>query len=834
VPDAEILLVEDDDLNQALVPAILARSDQPRLRDAHVTVAGTLAQARAVLAAGHIDLVLLDMHLPDGSGLPLAEELRDRPGRAVAVIALTGAPAEHGDDAFAAGCLAVLGKPYGLEELRTVVAAHLPSGQSAQSPAAVRQAPAVPAQAGPGDASAASAPPMAGHQAGPGDASWAGAQAPPMAARQAGPGDASWAGAEAPPMAARQAGPGDASWAGAQAPPMAARQAPPADAWEDQAATPVDFGMLFAAVPGAYLALDPSLKIVAVSDAYARATRTSPGDLLGRSVWEALPEDPESPSPAALPGLRACLDKVCQDRVPVTMEIQKCFLPPADVGRGTYEACYFRPVNLPVFGPGRSLRYIIHALEDVTSYQLELEQARQERQAARDAKTEYVSRVSHELRTPINTILGFGELLSLGDLTAEHREWASMMVKAARHLASFIDDIADISRAEMHRLSVSIEPVRAGSVISDALDLMRPLSASHGVHLDPPPPAAQHVFADPRRLRQVLLNLLSNAVKYNHPAGRVTVTVDPQQDGRLRICIRDTGRGIADYDIGQLFTPFQRLDAAQAGIEGAGLGLTLSRQLIEAMGGTIGATSAAGEGSVFWVELPVAEPAAAADALTGADPVVEARAYTAPKTILYVEDMLETLLLVEHILRQRPSTSLVPAMLGGAALDLAAEYRPHLILLDLHLPDIPGEALLRRLKADPATSATPVVVISGETSGERIDSLIALGAAAYLTKPISVRDFLHTVDTLLTAPRPAPAAADGDQARLAEIRSAEARRDGDQPRPELTRSAKAPPARLSGGRRFPWPGATRGVMAVSSRPPASAGRTGRPGRWPGG
>jgi CheY-like chemotaxis protein len=227
----------------------------------------------------------------------------------------------------------------------------------------------------------------------------------------------------------------------------------------------------------------------------------------------------------------------------------------------------------------------------------------------------------------------------------------------------------------------------------------------------------------------------------------------------LRIRIRDTGRGIADYDIGQLFTPFQRLDAAQAGIEGAGLGLTLSRQLIEAMGGTIGATSAHGEGSLFWVELPIAQPVAAADAATGADPVVESRAYTAPKTILYVEDMLETLLLVEHILKQRPSVSLIPAMLGGAALDLAAEYRPHLILLDLNLPDMPGEELLRRIKADPATSATPVVIISGESDGERIDNLMAVGASAYLTKPISVRDFLHTLDTLLTQPVRAPAGA---------------------------------------------------------------------------
>jgi CheY-like chemotaxis protein len=413
-----------------------------------------------------------------------------------------------------------------------------------------------------------------------------------------------------------------------------------------------------------------------------------------------------------------------------------------------------------VLGPDGKLCYIVHALEDVTAQVTELDRAHQAEQAAHDAKTEYVSRVSHELRTPINTIMGFGELLCLGDLTAEHREWASMMAKAARHLASFVDDIADISRAEMHRLSLAIEPVPVRAVIADALDLIRPLSASHGVHLDPAPPAAQHVFADQRRLRQVLLNLLSNAVKYNHPAGRVTIEIGAQPGDRLRICIRDTGRGIADYDIGQLFTPFQRLDAAQAGIEGAGLGLTLSRQLIEAMGGTIGATSAPGEGSVFWVELPVAQAPASADAADSADPVVEPRAYTAPKTILYVEDMLETLLLVEHILKQRPSTSLVPAMLGGAALDLAAEYRPHLILLDLNLPDIPGEELLRRLKADPATSATPVVIISAEAACERRDSMLAMGAAAYLAKPISVRDFLHTLDTLLTAPPPAPAVGD--------------------------------------------------------------------------
>ena len=674
MPGAEILLVEDDDLNQALVPAILARSDQPHLRDAHVTVAGTLAQARAILAERHFDLVLLDMWLPDGGGLPLAAELRDQPGPSTAVIALTGAPSEHGSGALAAGCVAVLGKPYGLGELREVVTAHLPchepgpeSGQATQRPG---QRPLISQGA------------VAGVMRRAPEA-WA-----PAARRDHGA-----IGGSAPSRCHPPGRP--AGVTGGR--PLELRPGEPR-----RPGGKVNFELLFSAVPGAYLALDPELRIVAVSDAYARSTRAAASDLVGRRVWEALPEDPGSSQPGALPGLRASLERVCLARSADTMEIQKRFMPPPDIGPGTYEACYFRPVNIPVLDPRGKLCYIIHALEDVTSQATELEEAKQAQQAAQDAKTEYVSRVSHELRTPLNTILGFGELLSLGDLSAEHREWASMMVKAARHLASFISDIADISRAEMHKLSMSIEPVPVGSVIADALDLIRPLSASHGVHLDPPPPAGQYVFGDPRRLRQVLLNLLSNAVKYNHPAGRVTVSIDSRPDERLQIRIRDTGRGIADYDIGQLFTPFQRLDAAEAGIEGAGLGLTLSRQLIEAMGGTIGATSAHGEGSLFWVELPIAQPVAAADAATGADPVVEVRdAYTAPKTILYVEDMLETLLLVEHILKQRPSTSLIPAMLGGAALDLAAEYRPHLILLDLNLPDIPGEELLRRHQGRP-------------------------------------------------------------------------------------------------------------------------------------
>jgi signal transduction histidine kinase/ActR/RegA family two-component response regulator len=562
-----------------------------------------------------------------------------------------------------------------------------------------------------------------------------------------------------------------------------------------------DFLAVFESLPGAFAVLDPDLRIIAVSDAYLEVTMTTRAGILGRALFEVFPDDPDAPQRDTFAAVRASFDRVRRDLVAEPVAVQRFPIRRPKAEGGGFEERYWSWVSVPVLGPGGGLACIIVRSEDVTDYvrlrqqeteneqlteqlrlrtrQMEAEilarsrevqdanqalhDANQALRAASEAKNQFMSRVSHELRTPLNAIMGFGELLSLGEVTAEHHEWVSMMLKAARHLLVLLDEVVDISSIETRGLSLSMEAVPVAGLITDALELVQPLAMSRGVHLDPAPPLASrcYVHADHQRLRQVLLNLLSNAIKYNHPAGTVTITASQQpasqQPGdRLRIAVADTGRGIAADDLDRLFTPFERLDAAQAGIEGTGLGLALSRQLVSAMGGTSGVQSTLGEGSVFWIELPAAEPIAVAQVAIARDPVAVPRTYAAPKTVLYVEDMVENLRLVEQILKQRPSTTVIPAMLGGVALDLARQHHPDLILLDLHLPDIPGEEVLRRLQADPATRTIPVVVLSADATPHQIDRLLAAGAASYLTKPLSVRAFLQAADQVLGEQSPAP------------------------------------------------------------------------------
>ena len=309
-----------------------------------------------------------------------------------------------------------------------------------------------------------------------------------------------------------------------------------------------------------------------------------------------------------------------------------------------------------------------------------------------------------------------------------------------------------------------MEPVLASALLDEALAMIRPMAQEHSVHLALGPPAGTdtYVRADRQRLMQVLLNLLSNAIKYNHADGSVELLATPRgaasTGGSLQIGVRDTGSGIPEDRIGELFLPFSRLGAEMSEVEGTGLGLALSQRLVEAMGGQIRVESSPGEGSTFWVELPLEENPLAR-LMADRQPIpapTEAVINRPAKKILYVEDNLANLDLVESIFTGRPDIQLLPALQGRLGLDLAREHQPDLVLLDLHLPDLPGEAVLRELAADPRTCGIPVIVISADATVRQIERLRSAGAREYLTKPLDLDRFLGAVDSLLGGAVPTP------------------------------------------------------------------------------
>jgi len=394
---------------------------------------------------------------------------------------------------------------------------------------------------------------------------------------------------------------------------------------------------------------------------------------------------------------------------------------------------------------------VIAFARDVTERQAAeeaLARAKDEAERANRAKSEFLSRMSHELRTPMNSILGFGQLLARAELAPQQGRSVQHILKAGRHLLHLINEVLEISRIEAGRENFSLEPVALAPLLQEVLGLVRPLAQQHALELrEGGWPDGAFVRADRQRLAQVLLNLLSNAIKYNRRNGFVRLGAADERDGRWAIRVEDSGRGIPPERVTELFVPFSRLGAEQSDVEGTGLGLALSQRLCEAMGGTLTLESTGPEGSVFRVDLPaVADPLRVAED-TGAFPVVQAPFREV--TLLYVEDNLANLSLVETILLSRPGWRTLPALQGRLGVELAREYLPDLVLLDLHLPDIPGDEVLRRLRADPRTAAIPVIVVSADATTASLDRLRAAGADAYLTKPLDVDDFLRAVERFL-------------------------------------------------------------------------------------
>jgi signal transduction histidine kinase/ActR/RegA family two-component response regulator len=374
------------------------------------------------------------------------------------------------------------------------------------------------------------------------------------------------------------------------------------------------------------------------------------------------------------------------------------------------------------------------------------EEAQRQAEQANSAKSQFLSRMSHELRTPLNAVLGFGQLLEMDTLTNEQDESVEQIMKAGQHLLGLINEVLDISRIEAGALSLSLEPVDLAEALDEAVALVRPLANQAGITISTDQSETScYVSADRQRLKQVLLNLLSNAVKYNRRGGTVDISLTACDD-TARLEVKDSGEGIAPDKLDKLFQPFERLGADLKQIDGTGLGLVLSKGLIEAMGGQIGVNSNPG-GSTFWIELTTTDaPLETALGNLGHATTTSDRDDTPTATVLYIEDNLSNLKLIARILEQRPEIRLISAMQGSLGLELAHQHQPKLILLDLHLPDTDGEHVLAKLRSHPATADTPVIVLSADATDGRIQRLRDHGANDYLSKPIDVQRFLHLLD----------------------------------------------------------------------------------------
>ncbi|WP_018953813.1 response regulator [Thioalkalivibrio sulfidiphilus] len=402
---------------------------------------------------------------------------------------------------------------------------------------------------------------------------------------------------------------------------------------------------------------------------------------------------------------------------------------------------------------GRPLQMlgVVQDIDERKQAELALIAAREEADRANRAKSEFLSSMSHELRTPMNAILGFAQLMEYDDaLPAEHVDNLHEILKAGRHLLELINEVLDLARIESGNLDLSIEPVALCPVIEECISLIEPLAAKRDVRVNHGGMEGVWVRADRTRLKQALLNLLSNAVKYNRQGGRVSLDIQPVRDGAwLRILVSDTGQGLTRSQVARLFEPFNRLGAERSGVEGTGIGLTITRRLVEMMGGNVGVQSEPGEGSTFWIELPLESisddrpiPAQERDLASDA---TAAPAESDQHLVLYIEDNPSNIKLVAQILGRLPHISLLTAHTPSLGIELAMARRPRLILMDINMPELDGYQVMRVLQGDIYLRDIPVIAVTANAMPRDIEHGRAAGFAEYLTKPLQVERLLETV-----------------------------------------------------------------------------------------
>ena len=412
----------------------------------------------------------------------------------------------------------------------------------------------------------------------------------------------------------------------------------------------------------------------------------------------------------------------------------------------------------------RKLRGVFAAARDVTERKhfeqalqetnLELESAIAAADKANLAKSNFLSSMSHELRTPLNAILGFGQLMASETPLPTPSQKASIdqILQAGWYLLELINEILDLALIESGKLSISREPVPLDDLMLECQSMIEPQARKRGIRMSFPRfDRPCFVNADRTRVKQILINLLSNAIKYNQTGGSVLVECAASRPEFIRISLRDTGAGLPPEKLAQLFQPFNRLGQEASAEEGTGIGLVVTKRLVELMGGAIGVESTVGVGSVFWVELVSADaPSVTHDKSEPAASAPTPVESGAPlHTLLYVEDNPANLQLVEKLIARRPDMRLLTAINGILGIEVARASQPDVILMDINLPGMSGTEAMQILRADPATAHIPVVALSANAIPHDIERGLEAGFFRYLTKPIKVSEFLETLDVAL-------------------------------------------------------------------------------------